>query len=187
MISNHVQALEDELGVRLLNRTTRRVSLTEIGRDYYERCIQILAELEEADRVASALQLTPRGQLRVHCHTSIVRFVAPVVAKYLLANPEVSVDLRMGDQMIDLLDEGLDLAIRTYLPPDSSLVVRRLSGWRHVRAVLRPISNTTRRRARRPTSRTTIACATPFVPLATSGTSSTRPENRWRCAPAAIW
>lgn len=132
MISNHVQALEDELGVRLLNRTTRRVSLTEIGRDYYERCIQILAELEEADQVASALQLTPRGQLRVHCHTSIVRFVAPVVARYLLDNPEVSVDLRMGDQMIDLLDEGFDLAIRTYLPPDSSLVVRRLSGWRHV-------------------------------------------------------
>jgi DNA-binding transcriptional LysR family regulator len=131
-ISNHVQALEDALGVRLLNRTTRRVNLTEIGREYYERCVQILAELDEADRVAGALQLTPRGHLRVHCHNSIVRFVAPIVAAYLQDNPEVSVDLRMGDQMIDLLEEGFDLAIRSYLPPDSSLMMRRLAGWRHV-------------------------------------------------------
>jgi DNA-binding transcriptional LysR family regulator len=131
-VSNHVQALEDGLGVRLLNRTTRRVSLTEVGREYYDRCAQILAELDEADRIAGALQLTPRGQLRVHCHSSIVRFVAPVAAAYLQDNPEVSLDLRMGEQMIDLLEEGFDLAIRTYLPPDSSLMVRRLAGWRHV-------------------------------------------------------
>ena len=67
-VSDHVQALEDALGVRLLNRTTRRVSLTEIGREYYERCTQILHELEEADQAASALQQTPRGQLQVYCH-----------------------------------------------------------------------------------------------------------------------
>jgi DNA-binding transcriptional LysR family regulator len=130
-VSNHVQALEDTLGVRLLNRTTRRVSLTEIGREYFERCTQILAELEEADRIAGALQLTPRGQLRVHCHSSIVRFVAPIGAAYLHDNPEVSLDLRMGEQMIDLLEEGFDLAIRSVMPPDSSLMVRRLAGWRH--------------------------------------------------------
>jgi DNA-binding transcriptional LysR family regulator len=118
--------------VRLLNRTTRRVSLTDIGREYYERCSQILAELEEADRAVSALQVTPRGQLRVHCHPVIARFIAPVVAAYLRDNPETSIDLRLGDQMIDLLEEGFDLAIRTYLPPDSSLMVRRLAGWRHV-------------------------------------------------------
>jgi DNA-binding transcriptional LysR family regulator len=132
MVSNHVQALENELGVRLLNRTTRRVSLTDIGREYYERCAQILAELEEADRAVSALQTTPRGQLRVHCHPAIARFIAPVVAAYLRNNPEASIDLRLGDQMIDLLEEGFDLAIRTYLPPDSNLMVRRLAGWRHV-------------------------------------------------------
>jgi DNA-binding transcriptional LysR family regulator len=132
MVSNHVQALENGLGVRLLNRTTRRVSLTDIGREYYERCSQILHELEEADQAASALQAKPRGQLRVYCHQAIVRFMSPLVAAYLRDNPEVSVDLRMGDQMIDLLQEGFDLAIRTYMPSDSSLMARRLAGWRHI-------------------------------------------------------
>jgi DNA-binding transcriptional LysR family regulator len=132
MVSNHVQELEDRLGARLLNRTTRKVSLTEIGREYYERSAHILADLDEADRAAGALQATPRGRLRVHCHPSLARFIAPVVVAYLRDNPEVSVDLRRGDQMIDLLGEEFDLAIRTYVPPDSSLMVRRLADWRHV-------------------------------------------------------
>jgi hypothetical protein len=67
MVSNHVQDLEDRLGVRLLNRTTRRVSLTEIGRQYYERSTHFLAEIDEADSEAGALQASPRGLLRVHC------------------------------------------------------------------------------------------------------------------------
>src|SRR5262245_3287107 len=69
MVSSHVQALEDRLGARLLNRTTRKVSLTEIGTVYYERCSQILADLDEADRVAGALQTVPRGTLRLHTST----------------------------------------------------------------------------------------------------------------------
>src|SRR5215472_15824562 len=72
-ISDQVQALENTLGVRLLNRTTRRVSLTEIGRDYYERCGQIVQELAEADEAASALQVTPRGRLRVFRHQGLSR------------------------------------------------------------------------------------------------------------------
>src|SRR5580692_11368063 len=132
MVSQHVKDLEESLGVRLLNRTTRKVGLTEIGREYYERCTQILAELDEADRIAGALQLTPRGRLRVHCHSSIVRFVAPIAAAYLRDNPEVWLDMRMGEQLVDLLEEDFDLAIRTYMPPDSSLTVRRLAGWKHV-------------------------------------------------------
>jgi DNA-binding transcriptional LysR family regulator len=132
MVSNHIQELEDRLGARLLNRTTRKVSLTEIGRAYYERSVHILADLDEADRAAGALQATPRGRLRVHCHPSLGRFIAPVVVAYLRDNPEVSVDLRRGDQMIDLLEEEFDLAIRPYMPPDSSLMVRRLADWRHV-------------------------------------------------------
>ena len=131
MVSNHVQELEERLGARLLNRTTRRVSLTEIGREYYERSAQILAELDEADRAAGALQATPRGRLRVHCHPGLARFIAPVLAAYLRDYPEVSVDLRRGDQMIDLLEQEFDLAIRPYVPPDSSLMVRRLADWRH--------------------------------------------------------
>jgi DNA-binding transcriptional LysR family regulator len=131
-LSGQVQALEDSLGVRLLNRTTRKVSLTDIGREYYERCSQILQELDEADELANALQLTPRGTLRVHCHPAMARFIAPVVVACLRDNPAVSVDLRTGDQMVDLLEDGFDLAIRTSMPPDSSFIVRRLASWRHV-------------------------------------------------------
>jgi DNA-binding transcriptional LysR family regulator len=100
--------------------------------EYYERSAHILADLDEADRAAGALQATPRGRLRVHCHPSLARIIAPVVTAYLRDNPQVSVDLRRGDQMIDLLEEGFDLAIRQYVPPDSSLMVRRLADWRPV-------------------------------------------------------
>jgi DNA-binding transcriptional LysR family regulator len=131
MVSQHVKELEERLGVRLLNRTTRKVGLTEIGREYYERCTQILAELDEADRIASALQMTPRGRLRVFCETNIARFIAPVVAHFLQDFPEAAIDLRTGDRMIDLVEEGFDLAIRAVVPPDSSLIVRRLAEWRH--------------------------------------------------------
>jgi DNA-binding transcriptional LysR family regulator len=134
MVSNHVQALENQLGVRLLNRTTRKMSLTDVGRAYYERSTQILADLDEADQAASALQDMPRGRLRVHCNPHIVRFIAPLVAEFLMSNPEVSIDLRTGERLVDLVEEGFDLAIHTAPKelPDSGLIVRRLSGWRHI-------------------------------------------------------
>ena len=96
MVSNHVQSLEDRLGARLLNRTTRKVSLTEVGKAYYDRCIQILADIEQADDIAGALQSTPRGTLRIYTATHIVQFVAPVVAEFLATYPEVKVDLTHG-------------------------------------------------------------------------------------------
>lgn len=132
MISNHVRALEDHLGARLLNRTTRRVSLTEIGKAYYDRSTQILADLEQADDVAAALQSTPRGTLRIYCMTHIVPFVAPVIAEFLASYPTVKVELMMGEASIDMIDEGFDIAIRLTPPPDSSLIVRSLATWRHV-------------------------------------------------------
>jgi DNA-binding transcriptional LysR family regulator len=132
MVSNHVQALEDRLGARLLNRTTRKVSLTEVGQAYYDRCVQILADIEQADDIAGALQSTPRGTLRVYTHTHMVQFVAPVVAEFLKSYPDVSVDLGMGERTVDLIDEGIDVAVRMVPPPDSSLIVRRLATWRHV-------------------------------------------------------
>src|SRR5580692_12851758 len=79
MVSNHIQALEDRLGARLLNRTTRKVSLTEVGKAYYDRCTQILADIEQADDIAGALQSTPRGTLRIYTNTHLVQFIAPVV------------------------------------------------------------------------------------------------------------
>jgi DNA-binding transcriptional LysR family regulator len=132
MVSNHVQALEERLGARLLHRTTRKVSLTEVGRAYYDRCTQILADIEQADDIAGALQSTPRGTLRIYTATHIVPFVAPVVAQFLTSFPDVKVDLNMGERAIDIIDEGFDVAIRLTPPPDSSLIVRSLATWRHV-------------------------------------------------------
>ncbi|MGH7056344.1 MAG: LysR family transcriptional regulator [Acetobacteraceae bacterium] len=133
MVSKHVQDLEERLGARLLNRSTRSVSLTEIGHEYYERCLQIRHEVEEADQMASALQRTPRGQLRIYCHTGLGRFMAPLITEFLARYAEVSVDLRTGDAlMIDLVQDGYDLGITPGSPPDATLVRRRLSGWRYV-------------------------------------------------------
>jgi DNA-binding transcriptional LysR family regulator len=129
-VSENVQALENALGVRLLNRTTRRVSLTEIGREYYERCVQILHDLKEADEAAGALQLTPRGQLRIYCQRGVSRFVAPIVTGFLDRYPEASIDLRTGDDMIDLVQGGFDLAITPLPPSDSTLISRRLAAGR---------------------------------------------------------
>ncbi|KKZ87286.1 LysR family transcriptional regulator [Rhizobium phaseoli] len=131
MVGNHVQSLEERLGVRLLNRTTRKVSLTETGKYYYERSSQILAELDEADRTASALSTTPRGTLKVYTSGSIVRFLLPVFSEYMELYPSISVDFSVGERMVDMIEDGYDLVIRT-LPPDSSLIARKLTPWRHM-------------------------------------------------------
>src|SRR6202166_4684684 len=132
MVSNHIQALEERLGARLLHRTTRKVSLTEVGRAYYDRATQILSDLQQANEFAGALQSTPRGTLRIYTATHIVPFIAPVVAEFLASYPDVKVDLTMGERTIDLIEEGFALAVRLAPPPDSSLVVRSLATWRHV-------------------------------------------------------
>jgi len=132
MVSNHVQSLEDRLGARLLHRTTRKVSLTEVGKTYYDRCTQILADLEQADDIAGSSQSIPRGTLRIYTATHIVQYVGPVVAEFLACYPEVKVDLTMGERTVDMIDEGYDVAVRLTPPPDSSLIVRSLATWRHV-------------------------------------------------------
>ena len=132
MVSNHVQALEERLGARLLNRTTRKVSLTEVGKAYYDRCVQILADIEQADDIAGALQSTPRGTLRIYTNTHLVQFLSPAVAEFLATHSEVKVDLVIGERNVDLIDENFDVAVRMLPPPDSSLIVRSLATWRHV-------------------------------------------------------
>lgn len=127
MVSKHVQTLEARLGARLLNRTTRRVSPTEVGQDYYERCRRILADLEEAELAAGDLQSAPRGLLRI---TSPVSFgthcLAPAIADYLKTYPEVTVDLSLDDHYLDLIEKRFDLAIRVGALADSSLIARKL-------------------------------------------------------------
>jgi DNA-binding transcriptional LysR family regulator len=127
MVSKHVSTLEERLGVRLLNRTTRRVSATEVGQDYYERSLRILSDLEDADRAAGNLQTAPRGLLRVTTSVSFgARQLAPLVAEYLAVYPEVSIELSLHDHYIDLLQERVDLAIRLGTLSDSSLIARKL-------------------------------------------------------------
>ena len=133
MVSKHIQALEERLGARLLNRTTRRLSLTEVGRGYFERARQLLADLEDADQAASDLQAAPRGLLKVNAPFSFgIRHVGPAVAAYLAAYPEVSIEIGLNDRYIDLLAEGVDLALRIGRLANSSLIARRLAPIRMV-------------------------------------------------------
>ena len=106
MVTAHVQSLEQRLGVRVLNRSTRKVSSTEVGQAYYERCVQILADADEADQVAQALQSTPRGLLRLNTSVAVPPFLAPVIAEFVALNPDVSVSMTMTDRMVDLVEEG---------------------------------------------------------------------------------
>lgn len=126
-------ALERELGVRLLNRTTRRMSLTDEGRDYYERARQIVAAVEEAHLNLTARRSTPRGRLRIASSVSFGRtFVAPVVNEYLAAHPEVTVELLLLDRIVDLVEEGMDLAVRVAHLPDSSMIAHSIGSVRRV-------------------------------------------------------
>src|SRR3546814_451359 len=120
-VSAHVQRLEERLGVRLLNRTTRRLSMTEAGAAYYRHCARILAEAEAAEQAASALQREPRGTLRISAPDSFGRMhVAPAVPAFLQRYPDLSVDIALSAAHVNLVDEGLDLAIRVGGLEDSS-------------------------------------------------------------------
>jgi DNA-binding transcriptional LysR family regulator len=131
-VTNHVRALEERLGARLLNRTTRKVSLTEAGRDYYERCTQILAQIEEADGRVSALSSAPRGMLRVNASSVLCYGLTTLLGDFCATYPEITVELIATDRMVDPVEEGFDVAIRYNEPPDSSLIVRRLGQFRIV-------------------------------------------------------
>ncbi|MCI0399874.1 MAG: LysR family transcriptional regulator [Gammaproteobacteria bacterium] len=133
MVSKHVLRLENSLGVRLLNRTTRRLSLTEVGTAYYERCVQILAEVEETELSVTQLNSEPRGTLKILSPTSFGTFhLAPAIADFIVLYPDMKVELTLNDRPIDLAEEGLDLAIRVGKLPDSSLIARLLAPTRMV-------------------------------------------------------
>ncbi len=128
MVGNHVRYLEAHLGGLLLNRTTRRQKLTELGQAFYERCRTIMAEFEAAEADALGLHGTPRGVLRVSAPHSIGSVVLPgVISAYLTRHPEVEVDLVLNDSRVDLMEQGFDVAIRGGRLPDSGLVGRALA------------------------------------------------------------
>ncbi len=127
-VSAHVQRLEERLGTRLLNRTTRRLSMTEAGAAYYRHCARILAEAEAAEQAASALQREPRGTLRISAPDSFgPMHVAPAVPAFLRRYPDLAIDITLSPKHVNLVDEGLDLAIRIGVLEDSPLVVRKLA------------------------------------------------------------
>ena len=132
-ISRQVSALEADLGARLLHRTTRSLTLTEAGRDYFDRVTRILADVEEANRSVSHLQAAPRGRLRVNAPMSFgIRHLAPALPDFLTRHPEVEVDMSMNDRFVDLVDEGYDVAVRIGRLSDSALIARKLAPLRRV-------------------------------------------------------
>ncbi|MGO1118794.1 LysR family transcriptional regulator [Rhodovibrionaceae bacterium A322] len=132
-VSKQVSRLEDRLGVRLLNRTTRKLSLTEAGETYFEGCRRVLDEAELADLAVSRLAEEPRGQLKVNASMSFgIAHLAPALGIFLANYPELSVNLSLEDRVIDLVEEGYDLALRIGALDDSSLVARRICAMRSV-------------------------------------------------------
>jgi DNA-binding transcriptional LysR family regulator len=132
-VSRLVADLEAHLGARLLNRTTRRISLTEAGRAFHERSIQLLADLEEAEASASAGAVVPRGTLRLSCAVSFgTEHVAPAIAQFMGKYPTLKVEVELSDRIVDLVDEGFDAAVRIGAVRGQNLVARRVGSTRLV-------------------------------------------------------
>ncbi|MBI1391932.1 MAG: LysR family transcriptional regulator [Alphaproteobacteria bacterium] len=131
MASKHVASLEETLGVRLLNRTTRRLSLTEAGRSFHLRCQNIFEEIDTAIAEAGNLQAEAKGQLRINAPLTFGRaHLTPAIASFQTEHPEITIDLTLNDRFVDLVDEGFDLAIRIGRLADSSLIARKLAPCR---------------------------------------------------------
>lgn len=127
-VSKQIARLEDRLGVRLLNRTTRRLSLTEAGTTYYAACRRVLDEAETAERAVSDLAAAPHGLLKLNAPMSFgFLHLAAAIPAFHARYPEITVEATMNDRFVDLVEEGFDLAIRIASLKDSSLVARRLA------------------------------------------------------------
>ena len=171
-VSKQVSRLEDRLGARMLNRTTRQLTLTDVGAVFYERCVAILDELEEAELAVNDLQSRPRGTLRMSVPMSFgVQYLSKMVSEFMSEHPDLDVELSLSDRVVNIVDEGFDLAIRIGTLKDSSLIGRKLTSIGSWGA-----PSTSRNMARHSThgiSRTTSACATPTSLLGPSGTLTT--------------
>ncbi|WP_205891097.1 LysR family transcriptional regulator [Pseudomonas frederiksbergensis] len=133
MVAKHVAALEQRLGARLLNRTTRRQSLTELGSAYYERCKHILNEAQAADSLAQIMNDTPRGKLKISAPVTFGSYsLMPFVTEFLRQHPEVEIDLHLTDRFVDLVEEGYEVTFRIGPLTASSLTARPLAPYRLV-------------------------------------------------------
>ena len=132
-ISKAVSRLEERLGARLLNRTTRSLSLTDVGSSFYERCRDALGQLDHAESEVSESRGVPRGRLRVDVPVSLGRrLIVPALPRFIAQYPEISVQMSMNDRVVDLVQEGIDAALRVGNLSDSSLIARRIAQLRGV-------------------------------------------------------
>jgi DNA-binding transcriptional LysR family regulator len=133
MVSKQIQKLEEHLGTRLMNRTTRRLSLTETGRAFYDRSVQIMHDVEEAEQVAGHMTRTPQGVLRVTIPLSYGQHrLAAIIGAYTQAYPQVQLDIALSDRKVDLIEDGFDLAVRIGALPQSDLIARKIGGVRSI-------------------------------------------------------
>src|SRR6185295_11878119 len=132
-VSRLVADLEAHLGARLLNRTTRRLSLTETGQAFFERCVQLLADLEEAETAVSSASIVPRGTLRITCSATFgARHLAPAIAVFSARYPQVRFDVELSERVVDIVEEGFDLAVRVGASGSQNLVGRVIGTTRIV-------------------------------------------------------
>ena len=132
LLSKYVTDLEDHLGVRLLNRTTRKQSLTEAGEVYYREASQLLQQLDDLDATISDQTAQARGLVRVSAPRNLGETaLAPAIFAFMAENPMVSIDLRLEDRYVDLVDESIDIALRVSMLQDSSLIARRIADITH--------------------------------------------------------
>lgn len=133
LVGKHVQKLEQHLGVQLLHRSTRRQSLTDFGRIFYERAKIILSEVETAESMAAETRAVPSGRLRINAPVSFgMRTLAPRLPEYMKIYPDVSVDLTLANRAVDLIEEGYDAVFRVGQLSDSGLIARQLAPYRLV-------------------------------------------------------
>ncbi|MEW6644608.1 MAG: LysR family transcriptional regulator [Pseudomonadota bacterium] len=128
-LSRRILTLEERLGVRLLSRSSRRFSVTEIGREFYDRCTAMLVEAEAAEHVIAEIRAEPRGIIRVSCPVALINFqFGALIARFMVANPAVEVHLESTNRHVDVIAEGFDVAIRVRFPPlaPTELVMRKL-------------------------------------------------------------
>jgi LysR family transcriptional regulator, regulator for bpeEF and oprC len=132
-ISKAVSRLEERLGARLLNRTTRSLSLTDLGTSFYDRCRDALVQLDHAENEVSEARGVPRGRLRVDVPISLGRrLIVPALPRFIEQNPELTIQMSMNDRVLDLVQEGIDAALRVGTLSDSSLIARRVGSFRGV-------------------------------------------------------
>lgn len=132
-VSRKLAQLEERLGVRLVQRTTRKLALTDIGEAYYQRASRIVADLMSAEQLVTDMQATPRGRLRITAPIDLsTRYLGAIIAEFIAAHPDVNVELDATDRVVDLIEEGFDVAVRFGMLPESTLIARKLTAFSSV-------------------------------------------------------